>query len=109
MSNRRRLKLKPREPDEIEGAFRNALRERGCPYCGSRHVTGRLRNGSGRWDYRLSCVPSCRTFSEPQLAHRIASQAAERAAAATGQRLQYQAFDSSTGAIEGAVRALAGG
>ena len=107
MSNSRRLKLKPRPPDEIESAFRNALRERGCPYCGSRQVTGRIRNG--RWDYRLSCVPGCRTFSEPQLAHRIASQAAERAAAATGQRLQYQAFDSSTGAIEGAVRALAGG
>jgi len=109
VSNTRRAKPPRRAPDEIEAAFRNALRERGCPYCGSRHVTGRLRNGSGRWDYRLSCDPGCRTFAEPQLAHRIASQAAERAAAATGQRLQYQAFDSSTGAIEGAVRALAGG
>ena len=107
MSNRRRLKLKPREPDEIESAFRDALRERGCRYCGSRQVTGRIQNG--RWDYRLSCVPGCRTFSEPQLAHRIAAEAAQRAAAATGQRLQYQAFDSSTGAIEGAVRALAAG
>ena len=70
-------------------------------------MTGRIRNGM--WDYRLSCDPSCRTFSEPQLAHRIAAEAAERAAAATGQRLQYQAFDGSTGQIEGAVRALAGG
>ena len=106
MSNTRRLKPRPRPPDEVEAAFRDELRK-GCPHCGSRRVTGRIRNG--QWDYRLSCVPGCRTFSEPQLAHRIAAQAAERAAAATGQRLQYQAFDSSTGAIEGAVRALAGG
>jgi len=61
------------------------------------------------WDYRLSCAPSCRTFTEPQLAHRVASQAAERAAQATGQKLRYEAFDSSAGRIEGAVRALAGG
>jgi hypothetical protein len=61
------------------------------------------------WDFRLSCVPSCRTFAEPRLAHRLAAEAAERAAAATGQRLRYEAFDTSTGRIEGAVRALAGG
>jgi hypothetical protein len=70
-------------------------------------VTGRIRNGV--WDYRLSCAPSCRTFAEPQLAHRLASAAAERAAQATGQRLRYEAFDGSAGQIEGAVRALAGG
>jgi hypothetical protein len=106
VSNSRRLKLKPREPDEVEAAFRNALRE-GCPHCGSRQVTGRIRNG--RWDFRLSCVPSCRTFSEPRLAHAVAARAAERAAQVTGQRLSYQAFDTSTGQIEGGVRALAGG
>jgi hypothetical protein len=70
-------------------------------------VTGRIR--AGVWDYRLSCNPSCRTFAEPQLAHRLAAEAAERAAAATGQRLRYEAFDGSAGQIEGAVRALAGG
>jgi hypothetical protein len=105
VSNSRHLKPR-REPDEVEAAFRDELR-RGCPHCGSRRVTGRIRNG--RWDYRLSCDPSCRTFSEPQLAHRVAAEAAQRAATATGQRLRYEAFDGSTGAIEGAVRALAGG
>ena len=105
MSNSRRLKLKPREPDEVEAAFRAALRE-GCPHCGSRTVTERFR--AGVWDYGLKCDPSCRTFTEPRLAHRLAVEAAERAAAATGERLQYQAFDTSTGQIEGAVRALAG-
>jgi hypothetical protein len=106
VSNSRRLKLKPREPDEIEAAFRDELR-RGCPHCGSRQVTGRIRNG--RWDFRLSCVPSCRTFSEPQLAHRLAAEAAQRAARVTGQTLRYEAFDGSAGQIEGAVRALACG
>jgi hypothetical protein len=107
MSNTRRVKPPRRPPDEIESSFRDELRRRGCPHCGSRQVTGRLRNG--RWDYRLSCKPSCRTFAEPRLAHRIAAEAAERAAAATGQRLRYEAFDGSTGAVEGAMRALAGG
>jgi ribosomal protein L37AE/L43A len=106
VSNARRLKLKPREPDEIEAAFRDELRK-GCPHCRSRQVTGRFRNGV--WDYRLSCAPSCRTFAKPQLAHRIAAEAAERAAAVTGQTLRYEAFDGSAGQIEGAVRALAGG
>ncbi len=104
MSNTRKLKPRPRPPDEVEAAFRDELRK-GCPHCGSRRVTGRIRDGW--WDYRLSCLP-CRTFAEPQLAHRIAAQAAERAGLAIGQRLQYQAFDTSTGRIEGAVRALAG-
>jgi hypothetical protein len=106
VSNSRHLKLKPREPDEVEAAYRDELRK-GCPHCRSRQVTGRFR--AGLWDYRPSCKPGCRTFSEPQLAHRIAAQAAERAALATGQTRRYQAFDSSTGQIKGAVRALAGG
>jgi hypothetical protein len=106
VSNTRRVKPRPRPPDEVEAAFRDELR-RGCPHCGSRRVTGRIRNG--RWDYRLSCAPSCRTFSEPQLAHRLAAEAAERAGLTLGERLQYQAFDSSTGMIAGAVRAVAGG
>jgi hypothetical protein len=69
-------------------------------------VTGRFHDT--RWDYGLRCDPSCKTFAEPQLAHAIAARAAERAAEATGQRLRYEAFDTSTGRIEGAVRALAG-
>ena len=105
MSNTRRLRQKPRPPDEVEAAFRAELRK-GCPYCGSRTLTGRFHDGL--WDYGLKCDPGCRSFREPVLAHRIAAQAAERAAAATGQRLRYEAFDTSTGRIEGAVRALAG-
>ena len=105
MSNTRRAKPRPRPPDETEAAFRAELRK-GCPHCGSRRVTGRFHDT--RWDYGLRCDPSCKTFTEPQLAHRIAAQAAERAALATGQRLRYEAFDTSTGRIEGAVRALAG-
>jgi ribosomal protein L37AE/L43A len=101
-----RAKLWPRPPDEVEAAFRAELR-RGCPYCGSRRVVGRLR--AGVWDYGLRCEASCKTFTEPQLAHRVAAQAAERAAAAKGQTLRYEAFDTSTGRIEGAVGALAGG
>jgi hypothetical protein len=104
MSNTRRLK--PRDPDEVESAFRAALGE-GCPHCGSRRVVGRFHDGL--WDYGLRCEASCRTFAEPRLAHRIASEAAGRAAAVTGQRLRYEAFDGSCGQIEGAVRALAGG
>ena len=106
MSNTRRLKAAPRPPDEVEAAFRAELRK-GCPHCGSRRVVGRFRGGL--WDFGLRCREDCATFAEPQLAHRIAAEAAERAAAATGQRLQYQAFDTSTGQIEGAVRARAGG
>jgi ABC-type taurine transport system substrate-binding protein len=47
---------------------------------------------------------------QPQLAHRIAAQAAQRAAEATGQKLSYRAIDSG-GLVEGAVvaGALAGG
>ena len=105
MSNTRHAKPRPRTPDEVEAAFRAELRK-GCPHCGSRTVTGRFHDGW--WDFGLRCVPSCKTFAEPQLAHRIAAQAAERAGLATGQKLRYEAFDTSTGRIEGAVRALAG-
>ena len=104
VSNTRRLK--PRGPDAVESAFRDALRE-GCPHCGSTRVVGRFHDGW--WDYGLRCEASCRTFREPQLAHRIASEAAQRAGEVTGQRLRYEAFDSSSGQIEGAVRALACG
>ena len=99
MSNTRRAKPRARPPDETEAAFRAALRE-GCPHCGSRQVSGRIRDG--RWDYRLSCLPSCRTHAEPQLAHRVASDAAKRAGLATGQRLAYRAIDSG-GIVEGVV------
>ena len=104
MSNAKRLK--PREPDEVEAAFAAELR-RGCPHCGSRRVTGRFR--AGVWDYRLSCTPSCRTFTEPQLAHRLAVEAAAKTAEKTGQRLSYRAIDSA--GTRGAVvaGALAGG
>ena len=104
MSNTRRLK--PRDPDEVEPAFAAELRK-GCPHCGSTRVVGRFRGGL--WDYGLRCEASCRTFAEPRLAHRIASDAAERAGLVTGQKLRYEAFDGSCGQIEGAVRALAGG
>lgn len=106
MSNTRRAKPPRRPPDATETAFLAALRE-GCPHCGSRKVVERFRGGV--WDYGLRCEPSCRTFTEPQLAHRLAAEAAQRAGLATGQKLRYEAFDSSTGMIEGAVRALAGG
>jgi hypothetical protein len=100
------LKPRPRPPDEVEAAFRAELRK-GCPYCGSRTVVGRFRDDV--WDYGLRCEPGCRTFTEPVLAHRIASEAV-KAAAATGQPLGYRAFDSSTGRVEGAVvGARAGG
>ena len=106
MSNTRHAKPRRRPPDEVEAAFRAELRK-GCPHCGSRTVTGRFHDG--RWDYGLRCVASCKTFTEPQLAHRIAAQAAERAAGATGQRLSYRAIDSG-GVVEGVVvaGALAG-
>jgi hypothetical protein len=107
VSNTRRVKPQPRPPDEVERAFRDELRGRGCPHCGSRRVVGRFHDG--QWDFGMRCDPGCRTFAEPRLAHRLAAEAAERAAAATGQRLQYQAFDNSSGAVAGAVRALAGG
>jgi hypothetical protein len=107
VSNTRRLKPRPRPPDATEAAFRAELRE-GCPHCGSRKVSGRIRGG--RWDYRLSCDPSCRTHAEPRLAHRVAAEAAQRAGLATGQRLAYRAIDSG-GVVEGVVvaGALAGG
>lgn len=98
MSNARRLK--PRPPDEVEAAFAAELKQ-GCPHCGSRRVVGRFHDGV--WDYGLRCEPSCRTFTEPALAHRIASEAAERAGVASGQKLGYRAFDNCTGRIEGAV------
>jgi hypothetical protein len=106
VSNTRRLKPQPRPPDEVEAEFRAELRK-GCPHCQSRRVVGRFRDG--RWDFGMRCDPGCRTFAEPRLAHRLAAEAAQRAAAATGQTLRYEAFDSTSGAIEGAVRALAGG
>jgi hypothetical protein len=70
-------------------------------------VTARFHDD--RWDFGLRCPPSCRTFAEPRLAHRIASEAAERVSAATGVRLSYRAFNEGIGRVEGAVRALAGG
>jgi hypothetical protein len=106
VSNTRHAKPRTRAPDETEAAFRAELRK-GCPHCGSRTVSGRIRDG--RWDYRLSCGPSCRTHAEPQLAHQVASDAAKRAGLATGQRLAYRAIDSG-GVVEGVVvaGALAG-
>lgn len=106
MSNSRRLKPPPREPDEVETAFRDELK-RGCPHCGSRTVVERFRGGV--WTYGLRCGPGCRTHAEGQLAHRIAAEAAERAGVAAGERLTYRAFDSNTGRIEGAVVARAQG
>ena len=47
------------------------------------------------------------TFTETRLAHRLATEAAERAGLVTGRKLRYEAFDSSCGQIKGCVRALA--
>ena len=105
MSNTR--KLKPRAPDEVEAAFAAELRHGGCPYCGSRRVVEKFHGES--WDYGLRCEASCRTHTEPQLAHRIAADAAERAGLATGQKLSYRAFGDGAGRVEGAVLARAGG
>jgi ribosomal protein L37AE/L43A len=104
VSNTRRLR--PRDPDEVEAAFADEL-QKGCPHCGSRRVVSRFHDGL--WDYGLRCEASCRTFTEPRLAHKIAAEAAERASAATGIRLSYRAFNEGCGRVEGAVRALAGG
>ena len=90
MSNTRRVRPAPRPPDEVETAFRDELR-RGCPYCNSRVVK-----------------PDCRTHTEQILAHRIADEAAQRAAVVTGQRLGYRAFGEGVGRVEGAVVARAG-
>jgi hypothetical protein len=106
VSNTRRLKPRPRPPDAVEAAFRAELR-RGCPHCGSRRVTGRFHDGL--WDYGLRCDRGCKTFAEPQLAHAIASVAAERAGLAIGSPLTYRAFGEGSGQVEGAVLALAGG
>jgi len=109
VSNRRHLKARARPPDEVEAAFRTELRK-GCPHCGSRRVVGRLRDGrDGLWDYGLRCDPGCRTFAEPQLAHAIASAAAERAGLAIGTKLSYRAFGEGSGRVEGAVLARSGG
>jgi hypothetical protein len=106
VSNTRRARPQPREPDEVEAAFAAELK-RGCPYCGSRTVTSKFRGGV--WDFGLRCEPSCRTHAEPVLAHRIASEAAKRAAEACGQKLGYRALGDGAGRIEGAVIARAGG
>jgi hypothetical protein len=98
VSNTRRLK--PREPDAVESAFAAELRK-GCPHCGSTRVVGRFHGGP--WDYGLRCEEGCRTLAEPRLAHRIASEAAERASAATGTRLSFRAFEEGCGRVEGAV------
>jgi hypothetical protein len=101
VSNTRRLRQQPRPPDGAERAFRDELRK-GCPYCGSRRVLGRFHDGT--WDYGLRCEPDCRTHAQPVLAHRIASEAAKRAAAAAGEPLIYQAVDSMSGTVAGVVR-----
>jgi hypothetical protein len=106
VSNARRLKLKPRPPDEVERAFRDELR-RGCPHCQSRRVVGRFHDG--QWDYGLRCHLGCATFAKPVLAHAIASAAAERAGLAIGTKLSYRAFGEGSGQVEGAVLAPAGG
>jgi hypothetical protein len=103
VSNARRLK--PRDPDAVEAAFAGELRK-GCPHCGSRRVVGRFHDGW--WDYGLRCEASCRTFTDPRLAHRIAAEAAERASAVTGIRLSYRAFNEGCGRVEGAVVASPG-
>jgi hypothetical protein len=96
VSNSRRLK--PREPDETEAAFRDELRK-GCQHCGSTIVVARFR---GIWDYGLRCNEGCPTLTDQALAHRVAAQAAERAG------MGYRAVDSCSGQVTGVVVARAG-
>jgi hypothetical protein len=103
VSNRPRLR---RPPNDIEAAFRDALRQ-GCPHCGSRRVVGQYRGGV--WDFGLRCEAACRTFAEPQLAHRLAAEAARAASEAAGEKLSYRAVDACTGAVAGVVVGRAGG
>jgi len=101
MSNTRKARPAARPPDDAERAFRDELRK-GCPHCGSRVVQGRFRDDL--WDFGLRCLPSCPTHTQPVLAHRIAADAARRAAEAAGERLVYQAVDSMSGTVAGVVR-----
>ena len=101
MSNTRRLKVTPREPNPVERAFRDELAARGCPACGSRKVTGKLQGDTYR--YTLACLPSCPTHGDAAAAHRIASEAAKRAGVAADEPLSYRAVDTSTGEVAGVV------
>jgi hypothetical protein len=89
-----RVKLRPREPDESERAFAAELRK-GCPHCGSRRVVGRFHDGL--WDYGLRCAEGCPTLTDQVLAHRVASEAADRAG------MGYRAVDSCSGQVTGVV------
>jgi hypothetical protein len=100
MSNRRKLGEVPRPPNPAEVAFRDALRA-GCPFCGSKVITGKFRGDI--WDYGLMCRPGCRTFTEPHLAHKVASDAARQAGVAAGEPLSYRAVDTSSGTVAGVV------
>jgi hypothetical protein len=96
MSNKRKTRPAARPPDDTEHAFRDALRE-GCPWCHSRRVVSRFHDDV--WDYGLRCEPDCRTHTEPQLAHRIAAEAARRAGVVVGEKLSYRAADDASGVI----------
>ena len=97
MSNARRLK--PRPPDEDQAAFRREL-ALGCPHCGSRRVVARFHDGL--WDFGLRCPEGCPTHADQALAHRVASEVADRAG------LGYRAVDSCSGQVTGVVVARPG-
>ena len=105
MSNTR--KLAPRPPDETEAAFRDALRDAGCPDCGSRKVVGRYDRQAGVWDFGIRCEPDCPSHADRGKAHAIAARATETAGKRTGQPLAYRAFgdgSASGGAVLAGIR-----
>ena len=92
VSNGRRVKRRPPDPDEDERAFRDELRK-GCPGCGSRVVTGKFR---GRREFTLRCRRGCPSFTGEMgdfNGHTIADQAAKRAG------LVYRALDGTSGGV----------
>ena len=99
MSNARRLP--PRPPDETERGFRDELKRRGCPECGSRVVTGNYVAAADRWQFTLRCPGSCGTFTRPLGAFTAHATAA---AAARGLGLAYTAFRGSSGGVVVAAR-----
>jgi hypothetical protein len=100
----RRLKLKPRPPDEVEAAFRDELRK-GCP----------IARAGGRWASSMTaggitgCAATRRAVRSASRSSRTRSpqRRRERAGLATGSRLTYRAFGEGSGRVEGAVVALA--
>jgi hypothetical protein len=90
VSNGRRVKRRPPDPDAVEEAFRAEL-AKGCPGCGSRTVSGKFR---GRWEWTLHCKPDCPSWTGREFTgHTIGAEAAKRAG------MRYQAIDGTSGGV----------